>query len=62
MSIIIKPNTLPLTPTPNRLDYSGLSASHTRTAWAYLEIANNNHEIQKVNLSQAFADHFEKKG
>ena len=32
--------TLPLTPTPNGLDYSGLSTSHTRIAWAYLEIAN----------------------
>ena len=31
--------TLPLTPTPNGLDYSGLSTSHTIIAWAYLEIA-----------------------
>ena len=32
--------TLPLTSAPNRLDYSGLSTSHTRIAWAYLEDAN----------------------
>ena len=33
--------TLPLTPMPNGLNYSGLSTSHTRIAWAYLEIANS---------------------
>ena len=33
---------LSLTPTPNRLDYSVLSASHTRIAWSYSEIANSN--------------------
>ena len=32
--------TLLLTPTPNGLDYSGLSTLHARIAWAYLEIAN----------------------
>ena len=29
-----------LIPKPNGLDYSGLSTSQTRIAWAYLEIAN----------------------
>ena len=33
--------TLPLTLTPDGLDYSGLSTSHTRIAWAYLGNANN---------------------
>ena len=33
-------HTLPLTSTPNGLDQSGLSTSHTRIAWADLESAN----------------------
>ena len=37
--------TLPLTPTPNMLDYSGLSTSHTRVAQTYLEGANTSHGI-----------------
>ena len=42
--------TLPLTPTPNGLDYSGLSTSHTRIAWSNLEIESKDNINWKTKI------------
>ena len=49
---------LPLTPTPNGLDYSGLSTLHTRIAWAYIEIANKEDmSVSNLEIGQSQSFH-----